>query len=116
MSDCQHKDLVVGETYNASIAEDNPACCAACGVAMPKQFRAVYTGHELQLGQMCGAFNYVTPVPCGCKPNGEIPGFWEPCGDGWTSDLFIRQRESVEVDTCQSEPAKAEDTRRQEAA
>lgn len=112
-ANCQHKGLQVDALYNMNVL--CPSECGKCGSTSSKNFQAIYRGHELQLGQMCGVFERVVLVHCrGC---GELLGqIWEPCGDGWTSDLFTQQRESVEIDTRQSEPAEVEGERSTEAA
>lgn len=94
MSDCkQHGDLIVGHIYTVDF---NGSTCGSCSAPHLGKFEATFLGHTLHGGQLCGLFRHKNAFRCGC---GEmINGGWDPCGDGWISDLFTQQRESVEVD------------------
>ncbi len=107
MSDCQHNKFTAGTTYNINIT--GSFTCGICSAPHPTRFMAKYIGHELEAGQMCAAWDLVSPIRCGC---GEmIRRFWGACGDGWTSDLFTRQSEPVEIPaTRQPAPADTERT------
>lgn len=81
-----------------------------CSAQQPLINEVIYLGHDLEAGQMCDAFSMVTPLQCECGETIRI--CFQPCGgDGWTSDLFTHQRESVEVDTRFSDPADATRTK-----